>query len=309
MPIAFVPPCALIVPRLAMAPETETPEMTMPVLNDERSNTLSVPLFVTLPVTVLARTKMPMFETCCAVALIEPPFLMLPVMVLLRTSTPAAPCPVAEIVEVLTMSPVTVELEIKKPAPKLTPLAVIVPELVIAACVPPATVDLLTAIPVAPLFVVTVIAFVFAIPPEEIVLRLTKIPSRALLLALLAFVVIVPLFTMPWPIVLFVTLMAAVTLRPTKLDSAPGVTVPALLTAPERLEALTITEVTVVFAGLLTEVPVGLFVTDIPPAHAGRGAPRRSAATQVLARRDEARVREANERFGKAVSSSFANRN
>ncbi|MBV9050761.1 MAG: hypothetical protein JO196_00040 [Hyphomicrobiales bacterium] len=107
---------------------------------------------------------------------------------------------------------------------------------------------------------------------------------------------------MPWPIVLFVTLMAAVTLRPMKGDFAPGVIVPALLTAPESVEALTMIEVTVVFAGLLTEVPLGLFVTDIPPALAGRGAPKRSAATQVLARSDEARVREANERFGKTVS-------
>ena len=87
-----------------------------------------------------------------------------------------------------------------------------------------------------------------------------------------------------------------------KLDRTPGVTVPTLLMAPERLEAFTVIEVTVVFAGLVMEVPLGLFVTDIPPAHAGRGAPRRSAATQVLARSDEARVREANERFDKTVS-------
>jgi len=121
-------------------------------------------------------------------------------------------------------------------------------------------------------------------------------------MTLLAFVAMVPLFTMPWPTVLFVTLIAAVSLRPPKVDCTPGLIVPALLIAPERLEASTTIEVTVVFAALLTVVPLGLFVTDIPPALAGRGAPRRSAATQVLARSDEARVREANERFGKAVS-------
>ena len=104
---------------------------------------------------------------------------------------------------------------------------------------------------------------------------------------------------------LFVTLMAAVTLRPTKLDCAPGVIVPALLMAPDRLEALTVIEVTVVFAGLLTEVPLGLFVTDIPPDHAGKGAPRRIAVTEVVARSDEARTRETNVRFGKTGSSCF----
>ena len=83
---------------------------------------------------------------------------------------------------------------------------------------------------------------------------------------------------------LFVTLIAAVSFRPTKLDCTPGLIVPALLMAPERLEASTTIEVTVVFAGLLTEVPLGLFVTDIPPAPAGKGMAKRSAASEVEAR-------------------------
>ncbi|MBV9137284.1 MAG: hypothetical protein JO357_09515 [Hyphomicrobiales bacterium] len=125
---------------------------------------------------------------------------------------------------------------------------------------------------------VTVIPIVFAIPPEEIVLTLTKIPSP---MALFAFVPMVPLFTMPWPIVLFVTVIAALSIPPTKL----GVIVPALLMAPERLEALTMIEVTVVFAGLLTEETLGtLLFTEIPPAFAGKCMPRRSAASEVEAR-------------------------
>ncbi|MBV9137285.1 MAG: hypothetical protein JO357_09520 [Hyphomicrobiales bacterium] len=104
--------------------------------------TVIVPLFVTLPVTVLPVIKMPTFDFCCAVALIEPALVTLPVTVLLLTPTPTASRPVAEIVELLTMSPVIVEFETRIPSAELAAdVAVIVPEFVIAACVPPATVD------------------------------------------------------------------------------------------------------------------------------------------------------------------------
>jgi len=161
MPAARVAPRELIVPRLTTPPVTEEPATMMPVFRNELLLPVMaiVPLFVTLPVTVLPVIKMPTFEF--AVALIEPVFVMLPVTVLLPTSTPwATTSPVADIAELLTMSPVIVELATLIPAAKVA-ATVIVPELVIAACVPPATFDRLMNIPVAAVLTlldVTVIA-------------------------------------------------------------------------------------------------------------------------------------------------------
>ena len=139
----------------------------------------------------------------------------------------------------------------------------------------------------------------FVRPPETMP-PLTPIPTPTAPAA--AFVVIVPLLVMPAPIVLLVIEIACVA-PPTAF---PGVTVPSFVTAPETFALLTMIDVTVVLAGLSTLL--ALPVTDIPAACAGSGAPRRSAATEVVAKSagmEENTGREASGRPGREARENF----
>ena len=112
--------------------------------------------------------------------------------------------------------------------------------------------------------------------PPETVLPVTKTPVPKLLFAPLA--VIVPVFVIPPPIVLLVTASATV-LAPT---SVPGLIVPALATAPVTVEPLITIEVVALPAGFVTVATVWFVI--VCPAFAG--AARRSAATEVVTRRE-----------------------
>ncbi len=137
-----------------------------------------------------------------------------------------------------------------------------------------------------------------AMPPETVLFR-TEMPV-ALAVAIPPIALIVPVLAMPPETVLLVTESATV-LVPT---SAPGLIVPAFVTAPVTVEPLITIEVVALPAGLVTVATVWFVI--VCPACAG--AARRSAATEVPASNEEAtrrkmRARGSSGRFG--IRSAF----
>ena len=118
----------------------------------------------------------------------------------------------------------------------------------------------------------TVIVLLLAMPPA------TVLPTKSMALARFAeLALIVPVLAMPPPIVLLFTKSATVV--PKGPTGAPGVIVPALVTAPVTEVPVIEMKLVVAPAGLVTEA---CGVVMVSPAFAG--AARRSATSEVVAK-------------------------